>query len=124
MRAIILGGHRYGEWLDLVDGSTSYVDLRTAETYLIRRITWAVADQLGQPAGLYKLPIAVWPGLTQNGPALEQQNAYNALVSLAMTEYMQAHAEGHEVNLPPDETVPDTPADLFGADGKPIVGKG
>lgn len=120
MKALIIGGPRHAEWLDLIDGATSYVDLRTAQTYPIRGIKWAIPDQFGQPAELYDLRVAVYPDLMQAGPQAEQAQVTQGLNAVTLTEFMRRHGTRLPLASDPAPEVPDTPAELFGADGRAI----
>jgi hypothetical protein len=114
MQAMIVGGERNGEMVDVLDGSTAWVNIRTAETYRVRAITWAVGDPAtGQPVELWRLMILVWPGLSMQGPQIEQEMATSIVTGMAMGEYMRAHAVAQELPAPTALEIPDSPAALL-----------
>lgn len=102
MKALIIGGRRHGEWQDVLDGSTAWVDIATADTYRIRKVNWGINDMMtGEMKELYLVRLAVHPDLT--GPG-EAQQVTHLLSMLAMSEFVRAHGE--------KEKTPDTPAEL------------
>jgi hypothetical protein len=113
MRVLIMGGTRHGEWLELMDGSASYLDLMTAETYPIRAITWVTQENGG---AAYRVSIAVHPSLTNLPPQAEQQQVQDALFRMTMSYWMANFGE----LTTPAAAVPPSPAALFGPDGTPL----
>jgi hypothetical protein len=119
VNVLIIGGTRHGEWIDVLDGSTAWVDIRTADTYRIRNLGWEVT-RIGQGGAEltgenYRVPLAVHPDLTLAGPEQEQEIVTRLLQMLAMNAFIRAHGEPVAT-----EPVPDTPAGLFGPDGSPL----
>lgn len=123
MKVLIIGGPRQGEWLELaaIGGheQKTYVDLLTAETYRIHRLTWAVEGPVkGVAAELFTLPIAVHPSIS--GP-MEPQLAEMALYQVIAAPHVDAFMREHAVPQPmaePDlaEVIPDTPAEITESD--------
>jgi len=118
MKALIIGGERHGEWVDVLDGAGAWVDIRTADTFRIRKLGWEVT-RIGQggpelTGEKYKVVLAIHP-LVATGDALEQQIVTQMIQMMAMNLFIRTHGE------PVDpEPVPDTPAGLFGPDGGPL----
>lgn len=122
MKALILGGARQGEWVDATGGA--WVDLMTGDTYVIRRVTWAVSDTDGGAQELWKLPVAVHPSIVAAGPnegPIAEQILFGIIAQMYMTDFMREHAEPQPLD---DVTVPATPAELFDSEGNPIEGGG
>jgi hypothetical protein len=123
VRALVLGGPREGEWVDALGGT--WVDLLAGETYVIRRVTWAVPGIGDIAAELWKLPVAVHPAIVAAGPnegPIAEQVLFNIIAKTYMTDFMREHAEPQPL-AEPEVTVPATPAELFDDDGKPIDGE-
>jgi hypothetical protein len=123
MKALVLGGPRQGEWVDAM-GAT-WVDLMAGETYVIRRVTWAVAGVGDIAAELWKLPVAVHPSIVAAGPnegPIAEQVLFGIIATTYMTDFMRANAEPQEL-AEPAVTVPPTPAELFDDSGNPIDGE-
>lgn len=118
MKVLIMGGERHGEWLELLDGQPSFVDLRTADTYPIRAINWATANPDGTPAGFWRVMIAVHPSLTRLPAPVEQEQVQSALIRMTMTYWMQTF--GTEQPLSDPDRAPSSPAALFDAAGRPL----
>jgi hypothetical protein len=122
VKVLILGGKRQGEWLELAafagKDPTTWLDLLTGDTYRIRRMTWAVADEKhqGHAAELWKLPVAVHPSYVAAGPQVEQQLAEQALSQVITAVYMTAFMREHAVLQEMEPVVPDTPAELIEED--------
>lgn len=119
MNALIIGGNRHGEWVDVLDGVAGWVDLATATTFRVRKITWAItrigeggAELTGES---YHLRLLVHPDLADLGPQQEQQVVTELLRMQAMNLFVRTHGEPIE----PDP-VPETPAALFGPNGEPL----
>jgi hypothetical protein len=118
-KVLILGGDRHGEWVDVFAGSSGWVNIRTGDTHRIASMKWAVTDPGpdGTPVVVerYDLKMAIHPRVAADQQSLAIAQA--AVQQLAMTEFMRQHA----ITLPAAETVPapDTPAPLFGPDGRP-----
>lgn len=94
MIVTIIGGPHHGQTRDLPDGSTAWLDFVRAETYMFRKITWGELDEkTGEKLAEWTLRLAVWPGLMQQGPQVEQIAVTNGLNQLALGEYMRAHGE-------------------------------
>lgn len=120
MKYLIVGGPRQGEWVELdhrPTGST-WVDLMTAETYVVRRFTWAIEGPLaGVAADLFRLPILVHPTLRgPMEPHFAQMGLMHVIAEPHVDAFMREHGERQEM-ADPDlaEVVPDTPAEI--ADG-------
>jgi hypothetical protein len=107
---MIMGGERHGEWLTLPDGTAVWLDIRTALTYPLRYITWIAMQSDGGDGTGWRVAVAVHPSLM--GPS-EMDQVQGAIFRMAMTHWMRAFAEI-------TDNAPDTPAQLFGTDGKPI----
>lgn len=118
MNALIIGGPRNGEWIEVLDGVRGWVDIRNATTHVIRNITWTLTDHESKPTEAFALHLAVHPEIV--GPQ-EQAIAGQMLNLLAMAEFARAHGEKLEIPEEPSPViiVPSTPAELFGPDGKP-----
>jgi hypothetical protein len=119
MKALIIGGDRHGEWIDVLDGSCAWVDIRTADTFRIRKLGWEVTRLGEQGMELtgekYKVVLAVHPLIASGDAMLEQQVVTQMIQMMAMNLFIRTHGE------PVDpEPVPDTPAGLFGPDGGPL----
>lgn len=119
MNALIIGGARHGEWIDVLDGSTAWVDIRTADTYRVRKLGWGITQLNEQGQMLltgesYRLVLLVHPDLTITGPQAEQQIVTQLMQMLAMNDFIRAHGDLEK----PD--VPDSPATLFGPDGEAL----
>ena len=100
MKVLIIGGQRHGEFVDdLPDGIRGWVDIRTATTHVVRRITWAIPDQQTKLiAEAYVLHAAVHPDY--QGPD-EPAVAGELLRQLAMNDFMRAHGEAQEIPKEP-----------------------
>jgi hypothetical protein len=118
MKALIMGGDRHGEWVELDEGSAAFFDLRHAATYPIRAIWWTMPGAEGEPARLWKVYIAVHPDLTVRGRRFEQDQTQGALFRMTMTFWMEEYGELQPVDE--SQLVPDSPSPLFGPDGKPL----
>lgn len=119
MKALIIGGDRHGEWQDVLDGSTAWVDIRTATTFPIRKLSWEVT-RIGQggpelTGEKYKVQLLVHPDLTLLGQQGEQQVVTQMIQMMAMNLFIRTHGEPIEA-----PAVPETPAGLFGPDGSPL----
>jgi hypothetical protein len=121
MNVLVIGGHKHGEWMILPDGAQAWVDIQTATTHRIRKLGWGIT-RLGE-AGMeltgehYDLRLAVHPDLTTNGPQFEQQVVTSMLQMMAMNAFVREHGEPRTEDA---TKVPDSPAALFGPDGKPL----
>lgn len=117
MKALVVGGPCAGEWVDVPDGLAVWIDLKHGDTLPINRVTWALANADGTPGDRFSLPVATHPSMADDAAAVQ-----NTVIGHAVTEYMRAHG----ILLPPPEppaiAVPDSPAALFGADGRPLGG--
>jgi hypothetical protein len=118
MKALIIGGDRHGEWVDVLDGAGAWVEIRTADTFRIRKLGWEVT-RIGQggpelTGEKYKVVLAIHP-MIATGDLAEQQIVTQMIQMMAMNLFIRTHGE------PVDpEPVPDTPAGLFGPDGSPL----
>jgi hypothetical protein len=113
VKTLIIGGPRHGEWIDVMAGVRGWVDIRTATTHIVRGIKWAINDlNTGEVTEVYDLRLAVHPDLV--GPT-EPQTVPQLLSMLAMSAFAREHGE------PVELAVPDTAAELFGPDGKPVT---
>jgi hypothetical protein len=122
MRALVLGGPREGEWIDVTGGT--WLDFLTGDTYAVRKVTWAVPADGDHPAELYKLPVAVHPRIVAMGAAegqVAEQSLFGLVAKTYMSEFMRAYAED-QTPAPGPAEVPETPAELFDESGKPIDG--
>jgi hypothetical protein len=120
VKILIIGGQRNGEWVDgLPDGIRGWVDIRSADTHIVRRITWTITDMENKVVDAYVLHLAVHPLMT--GPE-EQAMAGQMLNMLAMTEFARAHGDKQEIPEEPavEDRAPSSPAALFGPDGRPL----
>lgn len=99
MKALIIYGMRHGEWVDVLDGSTAWVDIRTATTHTIRKITWQVTNVVtSEVSEAYTMLVAVHPDLVgQNEFAVAGQ----FLQMLAMNEFARAHGDAQEIPKEP-----------------------
>jgi hypothetical protein len=116
MRVLIMGGDRHDEWIELMDGSPTYVDLRTADTYPIRAINWAITGTDGHAGRFWRVMIAVHPSLTRLPPQMEQEQVQGALFRMTMTHWMETFG----TEQPMSDPVPNSPASLFDAAGRPL----
>jgi hypothetical protein len=98
MNALILGGDRHGEWVDVLDGAQVWVDIRNATNHRIRKLTWMITDPKGEVAESYELFCAVHEGLL--GPN-EPQIAAELLRMLTMNEFVRAHGAKQEIPKEP-----------------------
>jgi hypothetical protein len=99
MKALIVYGLRHGEWIDVLDGVNAWVDIRTATTHRIRKITWQVTNVVtGEVTEAYTLMVAVHPDLV--GPN-EPGVAGELLRLLAMNEFVREHGEAQEIPKEP-----------------------
>lgn len=99
MKALIIYGLRHGEWVDVLDGSNAWVDIRTATTHRIRKVTWNVTTvTTSEVKEAYTLRVAVHPDLV--GPN-EVETAGQLLQMLAMNEFVRAHGEAQEIPKEP-----------------------
>lgn len=117
MKYLIIGGPREGEWIELTYRPTgaTWVDLMTAETYMVRRVTWAVHGPIaGVAAELFKLPILVHPSITgPMEPQFAQMGLMQVIAKPHIDDFMRQHAERQEMAEPDlSAVVPDTPAEL------------
>jgi hypothetical protein len=113
VKVLIIGGPRHGEWIETLDGIRGWVDIRSATTHVVRGIKWAINDvATGEVSEVYDLHLAVHPDLI--GPN-EPQMVPQLLNMLAMTAFAREHGEAVQLK------VPDTAAELFGPDGKPVT---
>jgi len=119
MKVLVIGGERSGEWVDVLDGAQAWVDIRTGDTFRIAHIDWAVQkpgeDGLIEVVERYRIRLAIHPEIAAvpgSGQIINQ-----AVSNLAMTHF--ARAEGEPLELEPPKA-PDTPAALYGPDGKPL----
>lgn len=121
MKALIIGGDRNGEWIDALDGSQGWVDIRTASTHRIRKLTWNIQNMAtGEVIEAYTLYAAVHPAIVDLGQG-EPAVAGPMMQSIAMNEFARAHGEKQEIPEEPKIEVPSSPAGLFGPDGKPLT---
>jgi hypothetical protein len=120
VKALIIGGQRHGEWIDTLDGTNAWVDIRTATTHRIRKLNWAPADPItNQPSAVYVIALAVHPDLTIGGEQQEQIVVTEVVKAYAFDYFFRA--EGEKQDLPEQKIeVPDSPAGLTGPDGRPL----
>lgn len=102
MKALVIGGERHGEFVDVLNGVQAWVDIRSASTYRVRKLGVAVmrpADQGMEPTGeAYQLILAVHPDLTgPNEPVMVQQ----ILQAFVMNDFARRH--GEPLNIPDDQ---------------------
>jgi hypothetical protein len=117
VKYLIIGGKREGEWVELTHRPTgaTWVDLMTAETYRVRRITWAVQGPIeGVAAELFKLPILVHPSITgPMEPQFAQMGLMQVIAKPHIDAFMREHAEPQPMAEPDlSAAIPDTPAEL------------
>lgn len=111
MKALIIGGERHGEFIDILDGAQVWVDIEHAVTHRMRRITntITVGDKVTE---VYTLDLAVHEAAI--GPD-ELNITMASLNTLAMNEFTRTHGTAQEI--------PQEPAGssliLPGQDGKP-----
>jgi hypothetical protein len=121
MNVLVIGGHKHGEWMELPDGAQAWVDLETATTHRIRKLGWGITELGEEGMELtgenYDLCLAVHPDLTLNGPVFEQQVVTQMLQMMAMNAYVRTNGTRRAQDA---TKVPDSPAGLFGPDGKPL----
>lgn len=119
MRALIIAGPRNGEWVDLADGSAMWVDLLTAETYRVRKITYVMSGPDGTATDMWKLPILVHPQLIGHPQEAQiVQGVLNQMIAEKfMPDYMREFGERQELGDDAAMLVPDSPAELFRPDG-------
>lgn len=98
MNALIIGGDRHGEFVDVLDGAQTWVDIRSASTHRLRQITNVITDADGKVIEVWKLDLAVHQdALGPQEPGIVQ----NALVTLAMNAFTRAHGVQQEVPKEP-----------------------
>lgn len=118
MKALIIGGAFTGEWRDVLDGAGAWVDLVSAATHRVGYIPWVVnaPGEDGVPVVLerYRLPILVHPDIA--GHPAQMQICQQFISNWGITELMREHA----INVPVPDSAPDSPAALFGPDGKAV----
>lgn len=115
MKALVIGGPRDREWIEVPDGLAMWIDLAHGDSLPVAYIRWdTVADGAHRR---YRLPVAVHPSMAADIAAVQ-----NAVIALAMTAFMEAHVPAEDLPTPPQVVVPDSPATLFGADGRPLGG--
>lgn len=99
MNALILGGERHGEWVDVLDGAQVWVDIRNAANHRIRKLTWMITDARGEKiTESYEVHCAVHEALL--GPN-EPQIATELLRILTMNEFVRAHGVKQEIPQEP-----------------------
>lgn len=98
MNALIIGGHRHGEFVDVLDGVQVWVDIRTGTTHRIRRVTNTMTDGEGKVVGAYAMHLAVHQDAL--GPE-EIQIVTAALSTLAMNAFYREHGEELEIPKEP-----------------------
>lgn len=99
MKALIVYGLRHGEWIDVLDGTNAWVDIRSATTHPIRKLTWQVTNVVTSAVTeAYTMLVAVHPDLT--GPN-EMQVVVQLLQMLATNEFARTHGEAQEVPKEP-----------------------
>jgi hypothetical protein len=99
MRALIIGGARHGEWVHTLDGVRMWVDIANAARHVIRKLTWGITDQEGNPIEVYVIHVAVHEQL--QGPN-EPNTVQQLLTMLTMNEFARAHGDKQEI---PQETL-------------------
>lgn len=95
MKALIIGGRRHGEWVDLLDGAQAWVDIRSATTHRARKISWWVTDENNRPTDCYKITILVHP----EGVGPNEADIVGEIIRImAMTEFFRTN--GHREDVP------------------------
>lgn len=95
MKALIIGGDRHGEWIDVLDGAQAWVDIRTATTHRLRKMTWNIQEvRTGTVLEAYVLYAAVHPDLV--GPD-EPQVVGELLRLLTMNEFARKYGVKQEM---------------------------
>lgn len=96
MNALVIGGPRHGEWVDLFDGSRVWVDLMNAASHVIRKANASVTDPVtGDVREAYVVHLAVHPDIA--GRPDEPQVVGNLLNAIAMNALARAHGERQDV---------------------------
>lgn len=98
MNALIIGGHRHGEFVDVLDGAQAWVDIRTGTTHRIRPVTNTITNEAGKVIGVYLMHLAVHQDAL--GPE-EAQIVTVALGTLAMNAFYREHGEELEIPKEP-----------------------
>jgi len=112
MRAMVIGGNRHGEMVELLDGTKVWLDIVNATQHRIRKLTNSVIENAtGAVTEVYVLHVAVHEGLT--GPH-EPQQVQMAMTTMAMNAFFREHGEKQEIPGEP-------PADMRPA--VPVVGE-
>lgn len=120
MKALVIGGEQNGTWIDVLEGASVWVDIRTASTHRMRRFTWSVTlAATGEVIEAYVMHLAVHQDFL--GPQ-EMAMVSQIFNSIAMNEYARTHGEKQEIVKEPAaaDRAPDTPSALFGPDGSPL----
>lgn len=98
MKALIIGGDRHGEFIDVLDGVQAWVDIRNATTHRLRRITNTVttmqADGKEKVTEAHVLTLAVHEGMI--GPH-EMALTMQSLQTLALNAFTREHGEHQEI---------------------------
>jgi hypothetical protein len=95
VKALVIGGEKHGEFIDVLDGAQVWVDLEHAVTHRLRRITNTITDMQGHVKEVYTMDLAVHQAAL--GPQ-ELDITMAALSTLAMNEFTRAH--GTKVDVP------------------------
>lgn len=99
MKALIIGGERHGEFVDVLDGAQAWVDIRSATTHRIRVTTWNILDpRTNAVTEAYSLPLAVHEELL--GPS-EPMIVPQLLQLLAMNEFARSHGVAQDIPKEP-----------------------
>lgn len=100
MRALIIGGERHGEMVELPDGSKFWLDIARATQHRIRTVTNHITEAAtGKVIQSLTLNVAVHQDLL--GP-YEMQQVQVALGVLSMNAFFREHGD--------EQTIPEEPA--------------
>lgn len=98
MKALVIGGERHGEFVDVLDGAQVWVDIEHAVTHRMRRVTNTITDAQGHVKEVYTLDLAVHEGML--GPQ-ELNYTMASLSTLAMNAFTREHGTAQEIPKEP-----------------------
>jgi hypothetical protein len=95
MKALIIGGDRHGEWVDVLDGAQVWVDIRNAAHHRLRQVTNNIQDPAtGKVTEAWRIRLAVHEGLL--GPQ-EPTIVSHYLTLLTMNEFYRKHGDQQDI---------------------------
>lgn len=114
MMILVIGGEKHGKWVETLDGVQAWVDIVSATTYRIRKLTWGITAM--DPATFemrvtdsFVLRLAIHPAIAgrPDEPGIVQE----MVRMIAMNEFIRAHGEKQEVKKEPPGLLR-TPGDI------------